>query len=163
MAPERSQPFARRIALHSKTEGKMENGSVSEHIRREMAEARAALAHDARAVAWDARTLADWRHHFRAHPWLFCGGAAALGFLLVPRREQPNYAASAKRAAEKNGQAETTPSAASLATTLLGIGVTFLARQSANYLARRGLDWLTLRAAKQHEPVHQEDPYDRPI
>jgi hypothetical protein len=139
----------------------MENGSASEHLRREMAAARAALMRDARAAASDARTLADWRHHFRAHPWLFCAGAAAVGFLLVPKRERSSFPA-AFAASESNGHPDPKLSAASLATTLLGIGATFLARQSANYLARRGLDWLHSRSAEQG-PVPQGGPYDQPI
>jgi len=56
-----------------------------EDIERQMAEMRSALQQDVRVLASDARILADWRTHFRAHPWLFCGAAAALGFILVPR------------------------------------------------------------------------------
>jgi len=56
-----------------------------EDIERQMAEMRSALQQDVRVLATEARTLADWRTHFRAHPWLFCGIAAALGFVLVPR------------------------------------------------------------------------------
>jgi hypothetical protein len=56
-----------------------------EDIERQMAEMRSALQQDVRVLATEARTLADWRTHFRAHPWLFCGIAAALGFMLVPR------------------------------------------------------------------------------
>lgn len=56
-----------------------------EDIERQMAEMRSALQQDVRILATEARTLADWRTHFRAHPWLFCGIAAALGFMLVPR------------------------------------------------------------------------------
>jgi hypothetical protein len=56
-----------------------------EDIERQMAEMRSALQQDVRVLASEARILADWRTHFRAHPWLFCGVAAALGFILVPR------------------------------------------------------------------------------
>jgi len=56
-----------------------------EDIERQMAEMRSALQQDVRVLATEARILADWRTHFRAHPWLFCGIAAALGFMLVPR------------------------------------------------------------------------------
>jgi hypothetical protein len=56
-----------------------------EDIERQMAEMRSALQQDVRVLATEARTLTDWRTHFRAHPLLFCGIAAALGFILVPR------------------------------------------------------------------------------
>jgi hypothetical protein len=144
----------------------MENGSASEHIRQEMAAAREALARDARAVASDARTLTDWRNHFRAHPWLFCGGAAALGFLLVPQKERLRFPQSVFQPAETNGKnhtQSTTHSTATWASTLLGVGATFLARQSANYIARRGLDWLGARAAQRGAAVHEESHYDQSL
>jgi hypothetical protein len=56
-----------------------------EEIERQMAVLRSVLEHDVKELASEARTLTDWRHHFQRHPWLFCGAAAALGFLVVPR------------------------------------------------------------------------------
>src|SRR6476659_2736536 len=59
-------------------------------LENELAALRKSLAHDASAAGSDARTLTDWRYHFRAHPWLLCGGALCLGWLLVPRRVRGN-------------------------------------------------------------------------
>src|SRR5690348_14445396 len=62
------------------------NPTASEdELRLQLAAVRASLAREARAVVSDARTLTDWRHHYRLHPWLFCAGAAAIGFVLAPR------------------------------------------------------------------------------
>ena len=33
-----------------------------------------------------ARTKFDWRHYVASHPWVSLGTAAAVGYLLVPRR-----------------------------------------------------------------------------
>jgi len=137
----------------------MNDGSVPEELRNAMAEVRAALSRDARAAACDARTLADWRHHFRNHPWLCCTGAAAIGFLVVPQRKSlPRVAARALGA----DRAETSRPK-SIAATLLEIGGTLVARQSLKYLARRGVDWLearsaTRQAAEQHAPREEGVP-----
>ena len=63
--------------------------STSDDIERQLAAMRSVLHQDVRGFANRARTFVDWRYHFRAHPWLYCGGAAALGFILVSGRERP--------------------------------------------------------------------------
>lgn len=40
------------------------------------------------AVVADARALTDWRHYFRAHPWVWLGAAAVAGFVLVPPKRK---------------------------------------------------------------------------
>ena len=37
-------------------------------------------------VAASARSLVDWKHYVEAYPWVCLGTAAALGFLIVPKR-----------------------------------------------------------------------------
>ena len=37
-------------------------------------------------VSASARNMVDWKHYVQAYPWLCLGTAAALGFLLVPKR-----------------------------------------------------------------------------
>ena len=64
-------------------------------IEEQLAAARSTLADDVRNTAIDARTLSDWRHHFRTHPWLFSGAAAAVGFVLTPRQRRRLRAGSA--------------------------------------------------------------------
>lgn len=58
----------------------------ADEIEEQLAAARSDLADDVRTAATEASTLTDWRHHFRTHPWLFSGAAAALGFVLTPCR-----------------------------------------------------------------------------
>jgi hypothetical protein len=50
-----------------------------QNIRRNLA------AHAEEAVK-NARTKFDWRHYVASHPWTAVAAAAAVGFLLVPRR-----------------------------------------------------------------------------
>jgi hypothetical protein len=129
----------------------MQNGSAREHLRRELAAARAALSRDAHAAIDDAHTLADWRHHFRAHPWLWCGGAAVLGYLLVPRRRAsplPSSFESPLTTITDHSTSEQVQGATKGAVaTLVGLGGTFLARQALSYATRRGLDWLRARSS----------------
>jgi hypothetical protein len=71
-----------------------------EEIQRRMAAVRRELEQQVAGVFTNARTLADWRHHFREHPLLICGAAAVIGFLVVPQRRHPmhfavNYASEA--------------------------------------------------------------------
>ncbi len=120
----------------------MNNGSGHDDLLRQMAAARAALSRDTQSAVSDARTLADWKHHFRAHPWLFCGGAAAIGVLLVPEKKPTPTQSTGEPATD-----DVTPREASFVATLVGAAATFAARQSLNYLLRRGFDWLDERAS----------------
>jgi hypothetical protein len=129
----------------------MHNGSAREHLRQELAAARAALARDAHAAIEDAHTLADWRHHFRAHPWLCCGGAAIVGYLLVPARHTVKFVPQFEKLREamtERVQSNDAPAAATKGAlaTLAGLGGTFLARQALNYATRRGMEWLQQRS-----------------
>jgi hypothetical protein len=135
----------------------MNNDSARDDLRREMAAARADLARDSHAAVADARTLADWRHHFRAHPWLFCGAAAAVGFLLVPKRQQTGSVAQLVQSARSSPQPMELPTSRSLAATILGLAATFVAKQSLNYLTSQGLQWLELRRQQRRsEPMEEE-------
>jgi hypothetical protein len=60
-----------------------------DEITQRLVEMRSVLRQDANKLASEVRKCVDWRNHFRAHPWLYCGGAAAIGFLLVPLRQRP--------------------------------------------------------------------------
>ncbi len=62
------------------------NSHHRDEIQRQMEALRAALAQDLNGSIDSAKLLADWRYHFRKHPAVFCGVAAALGFIVVPRR-----------------------------------------------------------------------------
>jgi len=47
---------------------------------------RGRLLRDAQACQQARERWTDWRAHVRAHPWLVCGAAAALGYAIVPPR-----------------------------------------------------------------------------
>jgi hypothetical protein len=41
---------------------------------------------DLEDVSASTRSLVDWKHYVKAYPWVCLGAAAALGFLIVPKR-----------------------------------------------------------------------------
>jgi len=47
---------------------------------------------DLEDVSASARNLVDWKHYVNAYPWLCLGAAAALGFLVVPKRSAAAHA-----------------------------------------------------------------------
>jgi hypothetical protein len=133
----------------------MNNGARGDEIRRRLAEVRAALAHDVQAAASDARTLADWREHFRAHPWLFCGAAAALGFFIIPRK---NGETSRPQASDgTHVQSQDQPKPKTLAATALGMAASFAARQAGQYATQFAAEWWKSR--RQADPYSDESPY----
>ena len=52
-----------------------------------MAALRRELADDVEHVAESAKAMTDWTFYVRRFPWLAVGAAAAVGFLLVPRKK----------------------------------------------------------------------------
>ena len=106
----------------------------SDDIERQLATMRSVLHQDVRDLATEARTLVDWRYHFRAHPWLYCGGAAALGFMLVPGRERPITGDDKNVVLQPR---DTTHSNDSFLKTMLTLAATTVVRESLGYLMQR--------------------------
>jgi hypothetical protein len=118
--------------------------STSDDIERQLAKMRSVLDQDVRGLANQARTLVDWRYHFRSHPWLYCGGAAALGFMLVPRRQRPlKVEASVVTGMDGDKKfvvrapAAVLPQDGSFLKTALRLAATVLVRESLGYLMQR--------------------------
>jgi hypothetical protein len=63
----------------------MANTKTAE-ICRQMDDVRSSLGADVEEIVASAKTLTDWRLYVKSHPWLSMAGAAALGFLAVPKR-----------------------------------------------------------------------------
>jgi hypothetical protein len=55
-------------------------------VRARMRGIRREIDQDLEDVSASARNAVDWRHYVKAYPWACLGTAAALGFLVVPRR-----------------------------------------------------------------------------
>lgn len=58
----------------------------AEQLRREMAQVRRNLVEEADQIAEHARTVTDWRYYVRTYPWASMAVAAAVGYIVVPRR-----------------------------------------------------------------------------
>jgi hypothetical protein len=57
-----------------------------EDIQRRMAQIRHEMHEDVRGAVQGAHSLTDWRSFVKGWPWLSVGLAAAVGYMLVPRR-----------------------------------------------------------------------------
>ena len=64
----------------------MSHAKEAEQIQRQMVEVRSGLRDEAQGIYENARVLTDWKHYVRTYPWACVGVAAAVGFLVVPRR-----------------------------------------------------------------------------
>jgi hypothetical protein len=113
-------------------------------LERQLAMMRSVLHQDVQDLATEARTLVDWRYHFRSHAWLYCGGAAALGFMLVPRRQRPlKVEASIVTGTDGDKKfvvrapAAVLPQDGSFLKTALRLAATVLVRESLGYLMQR--------------------------
>lgn len=51
-----------------------------------MQQIRCDIDQDVEDVSASAHSMVDWKHYVKAYPWVCLGTAAALGFLIVPKR-----------------------------------------------------------------------------
>ncbi len=64
----------------------------AENLRSQMARVRNELTEDVEGIREKVQDLKDWRGFVRRHPWAVAAGAAAVGYLLVPKRARVIYA-----------------------------------------------------------------------
>lgn len=132
-------------------------------LQGQMAAVRWALARDVLGVRDDMQTLTDWRYHFRRHPALCCAGAAALGFLAIPRRRsQQSVVTHVWQAAPATGPSPVVPiekaagfSFKSLAVAALSMAATAAARQASAYAQRRGQEYVARMMAERNARAQQ--------
>ena len=67
----------------------------SDTVRERMQQLRCEIDEDVEDVSASARTMLDWKHYVKAHPWMCFGAAVALGFLIVPKRARATRPAAA--------------------------------------------------------------------
>ena len=60
----------------------------ADEIRRQMALIRRELHDDVRGVVASAEAVTDWHRYIRDYPWVSLGAAAAVGFMIVPRKRR---------------------------------------------------------------------------
>jgi hypothetical protein len=92
----------------------MNGPAAADAVQARMRQIRCEIDHDLEEMAASARKMVDWRHYVKTHPWVCLGAAAALGFLIVPRRSKgsaPDLAAVAALARTGHVVAEPAPAA----------------------------------------------------
>jgi hypothetical protein len=116
---------------------------TGERIIRQMEAVRHELAEDVDDVVTSAGQAFDWREYVRRYPWAFLGAAAAVGYFVVPSREEivsPD-AETLLALARRNKlvvQANPTPQKrGGLAGTLFSIAANALVRGAVSYLGQQ--------------------------
>jgi hypothetical protein len=64
----------------------MNDSPLDDTVRARMQGIRCDIDQDLEDVSQSARSMVDWKHYVKAYPWVCLGAAAALGFLIVPKR-----------------------------------------------------------------------------
>ena len=64
----------------------MNDPPLDDTVRARMQGIRCEIDGDMEDVSASARSMVDWKHYVKTYPWVCLGAAAALGFLIVPKR-----------------------------------------------------------------------------
>ena len=64
----------------------MNDPPLDDTVQARMQGIRCEIDQDLEDVSASARSMVDWKHYVKAYPWVCLGAAAALGFLIVPKR-----------------------------------------------------------------------------
>jgi hypothetical protein len=64
----------------------MNDPPLDDTVQARMQGIRCEIDQDLEDVSASARSMVDWKHYVEVYPWVCLGTAAALGFLIVPRR-----------------------------------------------------------------------------
>jgi hypothetical protein len=113
-----------------------------------MQQIRCEMDQDLEQMVASARSMVDWKHYVKTYPWVCLGTAAALGFLIVPKRStaiHPDLATLTELAKTGHPVAEPAPAATrgladALLTTVASIavrkGIELLGQSAARFLGR---------------------------
>ena len=72
---------------------------LDDTVKARMQGIRCEIDQDLQDVSASARSMVDWKHYVKTYPWVCMGAAAALGFLIVPKRSTPTAPTCPPRAA----------------------------------------------------------------
>jgi hypothetical protein len=121
-----------------------------ETVRARMRAIRGEIDQDLDHVSASTRCLVAWKHYMDAYPWACLGTAAALGFLIAPKRStatRGDVAAAGEPAKNGHPVVNTAPTAAhGFVDALVVAAVSVAAREAVAYLGRNarkllGMDW----------------------
>lgn len=118
----------------------MNEPPLDDTVRARMQGIRRDIDRDLVDVSASARNMVDWKHYVQAHPWMCLGTAAAVGFLLVPKRSAAIHTVGAVPAAPAKTGTAHAPSAAAAARgfvdALVAAVVTIAAREATAYVGQ---------------------------
>ena len=69
----------------------MNDPPLDENVRVRMQGICCEIDQDLEDVSASAHRMVDWKHYVKTYPWVCMGTAAALGFLIVPKRSTTRY------------------------------------------------------------------------
>ena len=69
----------------------MNDPPLDDNVRVRMQGIRCEIDQDLEDVSASAHRIVDWKHYVKTYPWVCLGTAAALGFLIVPKRSTTRY------------------------------------------------------------------------
>jgi hypothetical protein len=136
-------------------------------IRRRMAELRRELSCDIQEVGKSARVMTDWTFYVRRFPWATAAVAAAVGYMLVPKKKEiikPDPDMLAELVRKKQIHVETAPrqkEKEGLLKPLVMMALTWAVRTGAGYMGQRLSD-AALHRQQEAQPAHH-DPGPSPL
>jgi len=68
----------------------MNDPLLDDTVKARMQGIRCDIDQDLQDVSASAHSMVDWKHYVKTYPWVCLGAAAALGFLIVPKRSAIN-------------------------------------------------------------------------
>ena len=126
----------------------MNDPPLADAVRARMQQIRCEMDQDMEEMVASARDMVDWKHYVKTYPWVCLGTAAALGFLIVPKRStaiHPDLATLTELVKTGHMVAEPAPAATrgladALLTTVATIavrkGIELLGESAARFLGR---------------------------
>jgi hypothetical protein len=141
----------------------VDSDDSAEAIRRRMAELRRELTCDVRDVKRSAKEMANPLHHLRQHPWATAALAAAVGYLLVPKKSKaitpdPELLAELVRKHQvKLDTSKVTEDKQSMLKSLAVMGLTWALRTGLTYAGQQLAAAATAKATGGEEPPAASD------
>jgi hypothetical protein len=139
----------------------MNDPLLDDNVRFRMQKIRCEIDHDLEDVSASAHRMVDWKHYVRTYPWVCLGTAAALGFLIVPKRSTTKYAGPAtltKLARTGHQVVEPPPSAPrGMVETLLATVASMAVRKGIGLLAQRSAGLLGIMEDAAPRPLPASD------
>jgi len=144
----------------------MASTDPADEIRRRMAELRRELSSDVQEVGRSARVMTDWKFYVRRFPLATAAAAAAVGFLLIPKKKEvqvisPDPDALAEMFKKEQLRVETPARAKEsqgLLKTLFLMGVTWAAKTGMTYMGERLRTAAVNRAQESTGPTSAPPP-----